>query len=240
MDFESLVAQHANSGRVFPIEIDGARYWVKFARKNYPNLVSKLLGGLFRTVGDAGVQHEIDALQALRVRGLKTPDVVYSNKYYMVLSDIGPTLQTLFEQVPVDRERLSFAAGQALRRLHHAGGWHGGARIYNMTWDNNEIGFIDLENTVDFWMPLGGRRLWDLWQLAHSIGSFDGSGVLTASALRGYGPGWANFDLRVFTMAFIGAYLLLAPFQSKLKRELAQTVAVFRGVFLAQADLRRR
>lgn len=241
MDFEKIVSASRGRGRVFPIEADGTRYWVKFARKNYPNLLAKILGGFARHVGSASVQHEIDALNALRRRGMKTPDVVFSNQYYFVLTDIGPTIFELLKTASAQEgRRISLETGKAIRQLHHAGGWHGGARIYNMTMQNGEIGFIDLENTVDTWLPLGGRRLWDVWQLAHSLGYFDPEGYLGAAALVGYGPGWANWDLQLLAKIFIGLYLVLKPFQRHLKAELSQAIAVFRAVFIAAPDLRRR
>ena len=66
--------------RVFPIEIDGKRYWVKRTRKNLPNPVGKLLHRLTQWVAgkdpDALASHEVACLNKLRRSGFLTPEVV--------------------------------------------------------------------------------------------------------------------------------------------------------------------
>lgn len=232
MNIEEIVASFASTRRrVFPIEIDGERFWVKRAAKNFPNPMARLLGGLGRRVASAGLDHEIAALAALRKRGFKTPDVIFHNRYYMVLSDTGPTLQQLVKEGISDVDSVVTDAGRLLRRLHDAGGWHGAARLHNMTRSGDEMGFIDVENTSSFWLPIPILRAWDLWQLCGSIAYFDADGSRTANCLRGYGNGKVFHGLWAASALMIGPYLALKPFQRWLKRELRQAVVTMQAIF---------
>jgi tRNA A-37 threonylcarbamoyl transferase component Bud32 len=234
VDIEELVASCDDTHhRVFPIEVDGQRYWVKRAAKNFPNPVAWLLGSVSRRVASAGTAHEIKALAALRKRGFQAPAVVFSNSGYMVLSDLGPALNRLIRDAAApEANRLAREAGGTLRRLHDAGGWHGSARLHNMTESGGEIGFIDLENTVAFWLPGPVLRAWDLWQLCVSVTVFDDdNSTKTASCLRGYGNGAVLRGLWMVSALLAGPYFLLKPFQPWLKREIRQIVMTIHAIF---------
>jgi len=220
IDIERLAASFiGNPHRVFPIEFEGRRFWVKRITKNLPNPVAALIYHAVRKLtGKIAVEqadHEILSLNALRRHGFITPDVVFRNSHYFVLSDIGQSLEaeiTLADRA--GRERILRLAGEALRKLHDAGRWHGAARVHNMTLSGGQIGFIDLENTVENWMPLPLRKFWDLWQLGHSAAFFEPGAELAETALRAYGDGAARKSLQVCAYALIGPYLLLRPFRN--------------------------
>jgi tRNA A-37 threonylcarbamoyl transferase component Bud32 len=233
VDIEELVASHSDTQhRAFPVEIDGQRYWVKRAAKNFPNPVAWLLGGISRRIASAGTTHEIKALAALRERGFQAPAVVFSNPDYMVLSDLGPALDNLMRRATApEANRIARAAGDTLRRLHDADGWHGSARLHNRTENGGKIGFIDLENTVAFWLPGPVLRAWDLWQLCASVTVFDEDGTKTANCLRGYGNGAVFRGLWMVSALLVGPYFLLKPFRRWLKREIRQIVMTVHAIF---------
>jgi hypothetical protein len=238
LDIERLVTSFLhNPQRVFPIEWEGRRLWVKRIRKNLPNPVAALIYHAARRLRGRSeidqASHEIEALLALKRHGFVTPDVVFRNPHYFVLSDIGPSLETVLTlaERPDERLRVAGLAGQALRALHDAGRWHGAARIHNMTLSGERIGFIDLENTVDSWLPLPLRKLWDLWQLGHSAAFFAPSVPLAEAALRAYGDNGVRRSLQAAAWLFVGTYLLLRPFRNGGKREIRQTVGCMEAIY---------
>jgi hypothetical protein len=224
--------------RVFPIECDGRKYWVKRTRKNLPNAVGKMLHRLTRVVArkdyDALVSHEIQSLNKLRDAGFVTPEVVFRNEHYMVLSDIGPSLEAVLTLASRDdRFAVIRKAAETLRQLHDAGRWHGAARTHNMTLCGDRIGFLDLENTVENWMPLTMRQGWDLYQLGQSAAFFEPHLPLAETAMRTYGPGRVRKVLYAAACSLFGVYVALYPFRNGRKREIRQGHACIRAVYRA-------
>ncbi|MBZ0138720.1 MAG: phosphotransferase [Pseudorhodoplanes sp.] len=228
-----------NPHRVFPIEYEGRRLWVKRVRKNLPNPAAALIYHAVRIVlrrdEAAEAEHEIKSLMALRRHGFTAPEVVFRNPHYFVLSDIGPSLEAaLHLGDATERERIVRLAGEALRKLHDCGRWHGAARVHNMTLaPDGGIGFIDLENRVDTWLPLPARKIWDLWQLGHSAAFFEPHVPLAEAALRAYGPGAVRRALYGLAVLSFGTYAALYPFRTTGKREIRQTHACIRAIYRA-------
>lgn len=243
IDIERLIDSFlCNPHRVFPIEYDGRRLWVKRIRKNLPNPFSALIYHAARKITGrddlAQANHEIESLKALRRHGFVTPDVVFRNPYYLVLTDVGPSLETAILQADEpERLRIARRAGQALRTLHDAGRWHGAARVHNMTLAGDQIGFIDLENTVENWLPLFLRKCWDLWQLGHSAAFFAPHVPMAEAALRAYGAGAVRKTLYSLAVLFFGSYAALYPFRNIGKREIRQTHACIRAIYRAPRKL---
>ncbi len=230
--------------RVFPIEVEGRKYWVKRIRKNLPNPVGKLLHRLARWVArkdtEALASHEIESLNKLRDCGFLTPDVIFRNQHYVVLSDIGPSLEAVLTLASRDdRFEVVRKAGEALRRLHDAGRWHGAARTHNLTLLGEQIGFIDLENTVENWMPLRMRQGWDLYQLGQSAAFFEPHVPLAEVAMRAYGPGRVRKLLYAVALLLFGPYVALYPFRNGRKREIRQGHACIRAIYRAPRKAHR-
>jgi tRNA A-37 threonylcarbamoyl transferase component Bud32 len=224
--------------RVFPIEFSGRRYWVKRSRKNLPNIVGRLLHRLTQLVSrkdqDKLAMHEVRCLEKLRSAGFLTPDVVFRNAHYVVLSDIGPSLEAVLTLAsPQERTAIVRKAGEALRALHDAGRWHGAARTHNMTLCGDRIGFIDLENTVENWMPPLMRQAWDLYQLGQSAAFFEPHAALAETAMRAYGPGRVRKLLYGVALLLFGPYVVLYPFRNGRKREIRQGHACVRAIYRA-------
>jgi len=227
-----------NPLRVFPIECDGRRYWVKRLSKNLDNPLSRLAYRLRSRLSGKGEEalgeHEVESLTALRRHGFLTPEVVFRNQYCLVLSDLGPSLETVLTLAPPEeRAPVVRQAAEAVRRLHDSGRWHGAARLHNMTLYRGQIGFIDLENTVENWLPPFMRRVWDTWQLGHSAAFFQPNVVLAETALRAYGPGGVRKFLYAVAVLFFGTYAALYPFRNTGKREIRQIHALMRAIYRA-------
>lgn len=238
-ELDRLVATHPDNGhRVFVAQIDGRRVFVKQVEKDFPNRTAKWISGAVdHLTGRAHLtplDQETMRIAALKASGFTVPDIVARTDRYLVLSDIGPNLETLVALAgPSERERLLREAAATLRRLHDCGGWHGAAVLRNITQAGSGIGFLDLENRVDAFMPLRVRQVWDLWSLGHAAALFDDTGGFTATALRAYGEGAVRTWLWCFTAVFVGTYVTLKPFQPLKKRELRQTIGCMGGIFAA-------
>ena len=102
-----------------------------------------------------------------------------------------------------------------------------------MTLIGDRIGFIDLENCVDSWLPPFMRRVWDLWQLGHSAAFFHPHVPLAETALRAYGPSGPRKFLYSVAVLFFGTYAALYPFRNMGKREIRQIHALMRAIYRA-------
>jgi hypothetical protein len=215
--FDKLTAVQRPEGfRVFPAEIDGRRVYIKRTEKNFPNRAAKwasaLLDGISRRERLTPIEHEANRIRMLADAGFIVPDIVIKTDDYIVLSDIGPTLESVIAKVsPQEREEVLRAAARSLRALHDKGGWHGAAALRNMTQAPDGIGFIDLENRVDAYIPLFGRQYWDLWTLGHSTAFFDHSGGLSAVVYETYGRSAVRTLLWASAALFVGTHLTLKP-----------------------------
>ena len=134
------------------------------------------------------MQHEVDAFDSLRARGLPVPQIVLRRPGYFVLSDAGPDLDTQLGD-PANRAPRLATAALALADLHHAGAAHGGAHLRNMCLKDDRISFIDLEGAIVQNAPLTAQA-YDLRVLIFSVfASFPGDRALAKATLAAYAHG---------------------------------------------------
>ncbi len=224
--------------RVFSIERGGKRYWVKSGVKDYNNYFTQLIGSISDRVirGDSTahprLMREMRAITALQKSGITVPQIIESNRHYLLLSDIGPCLQDILRSAtPEEQERLVQQAAVALKKLHASGHWHGASQLKNMTLCNGAIGFIDFENTVHCWLSQLMRQSYDLWQLASSASRFNTSGGLSSLIFRSYGNARAVKLLLWVAHILFPLYMVLKPFERNLPRDIRQTIVTMRGLF---------
>lgn len=119
---------------------DGQRFWMK--RVEDLPLRMRLQKGDARAAFEA----ERAGLRLLGDEGLPVAPIALDGPDYIVLPDVGQTLNLVLRQAP-EAERLAAfrAAGQSLARLHRAGFVHGRPAIRDICWDGSEARFIDLE-----------------------------------------------------------------------------------------------
>lgn len=221
-DWDSIIASpHYAGKRIFPVTADGERYWVKRAQR----------GGR----RSAGLRAEVLAMAAVARRGVRVPSVVHETDAYIVVTDLGETLQRHLEQADAaERLRCAVLVGDVLRDLHRQGGWHGNAALRNLMFGGGRLGMIDFEAAAHRWLSLTGRQAFDAWQVIHSLAQFDDREALIGAFLERYHPSprvlaW----LRRIAWA-LSPLLLLAPFARYLKRDFRQ------GVYGLRALLARR
>ena len=119
---------------------DGRRFWLK--RIEALPLRMRLQKGNARLAFEA----ERTGLTVLAREGLPVAAIALDGPDYMVLPDVGRTLDRVLVEVPEAERLLAFrAAGGSLARLHAAGFVHGRPAIRDICWDGAEARFIDLE-----------------------------------------------------------------------------------------------
>jgi tRNA A-37 threonylcarbamoyl transferase component Bud32 len=209
---------HAHE-RVFSVVVEGARYWVKRADKDYKNRMQAVIGG------QADPHEEVRAMRALAGRGMLVPTIVHETPDYMVLSDIGASIQQAMRETPAMQHPLIEQVADTLSALHRAGGWHGNAMLRNFTLHQSYIGMIDFENTAHAHWSLAVRQAFDVWQVLYSTARLDNGIQLCEAFLGRYQPSSrARVYLRGIACLLSPLYVLLRPFRSHLKRDIRQAV----------------
>lgn len=121
---------------------DGQRFWMK--------RVEKLPLRLWLQKGSptAAFAAELLGLSVLGDRGLPVAPIALEGPGFVVMPDVGRTLQAMLvdASVPLRDITLAFGrAGRSLAQLHLAGFVHGRPAIRDICWDGDEARFIDLE-----------------------------------------------------------------------------------------------
>ena len=210
-DWDTIIASpHYAGKRLFPVALDGANYWVKRARRG-------------RT---SELRDEVRAMAAVARRGALVPTVVCATDAWIVMTDLGETLQRHLERADAqERLRCALLAADALRELHAHAGWHGNAALRNLMFSDGKVGMIDFESAAHRWLTLNGCQAFDAWQAIHSLAQFDERDALISAFLERYRPSVPVIRLlRLMAWILSPAYLLLAPFVGRLKRDFRQGV----------------
>lgn len=145
--------------RVAAFDVGGRRYWVKRVEVHRTRLRRLIKGD----PGQA-LLREAATLRRLAQRGVPVPPVVAEGEDYLVLGDVGPTLDDLLADPSQNRDQVVAAfraAGRALAGLHAQGMGHGRAIPKDFCWDGHSIAFIDFENDANHFELArdGGREI---------------------------------------------------------------------------------
>jgi tRNA A-37 threonylcarbamoyl transferase component Bud32 len=219
------------AGRIAPLEIAGARAWLKnFDQPSPPEwhrvqralaFVSRLQ--VMRPVpalhGVEGAKNEIAAMRAFEESGARVPKLLWAQGAKILISDIGPTLRE--EERRMARAGFAGAclvAARELRRIHSHGLVHGRPILRNLTWDAETIGFLDFEERPTNVMPLATAHARDVVLFLSSLGRhFEGQFLQVAFVdyLVGAKP---EVERELRRIVGRSALLLKAPFAKSATR----------------------
>lgn len=119
---------------------DGRRFWLKRVE------VLPLRMRLQKGNATAAFEAERTGLRVLGAFGMPVAPIALDGPDFLVLPDVGQTLNLLLRQAPPEERLMAFrAAGLSLARLHRAGFVHGRPAIRDSCWDGTQARFIDLE-----------------------------------------------------------------------------------------------
>ena len=164
---------------IFSLQINNEKIWVKRARKTNSNLLHHLAYKIFDTPllipvetkkAKEALIFESSKLQYLHEKGISVPEVTHVTETYFCLKDSGKTVhdivknsnyneaQTFFEKIVI-----------SLANLHKNGEYHGGSQIKNFTYFNDEIYFIDFEESFSSTTSLDILQFRDLFLFLFSL-----------------------------------------------------------------------
>lgn len=123
------------------------------------------------TDGAQSLQDEALRLRIFAMRNIDVPAVLDVQPDYLVTSDVGGTMQKYLEELTTaeDKYRLLIKAMAALSQLHQAGLCHGRPFLRDMTYLNEQVFFIDLEEDPLKVMSLAEAQARDLWLFLNSV-----------------------------------------------------------------------
>lgn len=132
--------------RIEPVEIEGARYWIK--RRERLEWRRRLEKGNPRRL----FARELALHKALIARGAPVAPIVLAGPEHVITADCGPTLHVLAQQGDAAAPAAFEAAGRALAALHGMGIAHGRPKPDDICYDPaaGRITFIDLERGTRF------------------------------------------------------------------------------------------
>lgn len=115
--------------------------------------------------GAESLKQEAERLKLFAAKGIAVPLLLAENASFIVTSDVGQELDAYLGQLtdPKEKRRLLEKAAQALLVLHQAGLCHGRPALHDMTYHNDQIFFIDLEEAPLTVMSLAQAQARDVW-----------------------------------------------------------------------------
>lgn len=172
----SLVT-HNPDARTINAVIDGRQIWFKQPvppKARIWHSLQKILAALCArpilrvTVsqgGAAALRAEAHRLKQFKALGFHVPDVLGIYDDMIIMTDAGPQLRAYLDKVKDYDARLELLkiAMREMGRLHRAGLAHGRPYMRDMTWDGEQIGFLDLEEDPLKVMPASTAQARDIW-----------------------------------------------------------------------------
>lgn len=240
--------------RVIPLRWDGRVFWLKRAapaRLGWGHRLQRLLTAVlpwrgvlsFTAVVNArsALDREVRIIERLRAKGVLVPEVVLRGADWVLLSDLGMSLEQrlLGAETRSEIHALAKAGAAALRKLHASGGWHGFPLARNIVGLPNDPGFIDFEEDPAATMSPAQCRMRDFILYLHSLGGLETryAGTLNAAIQAYLKPGSIPADqARLLRLACLFCAMvsplawLIWPVRRKLGRDLRDALAVWRAL----------
>jgi tRNA A-37 threonylcarbamoyl transferase component Bud32 len=238
----------SSENRVTRLEHAGHTYWLK---KSIPSKfrlwhICQFLAGCFAshwrpTVnpgGSRGLLIEVSRMARFRDKGLIVPPVVGYTTDWLLLGDMGPTLQDYLKNCPASEvPSIVEKACLLLAQTHNLGLYHGRAKVNDMVLTpGRQVGWIDFEEDIPesdhapvFWQAR------ELWLFLVSLSRFyDRQPDIFHLALSRYASHVQNPQI-MQKMTFLNGLIypvarLLFPFQKHLSRDVRYVVIA--SVFL--------
>ncbi len=178
---EIIVEKIKNNPKIeiFDIDIEGKKIWVKRARKTDSNLLHKLAYILTKNpivipvekkTPQEALKFESSKLQELDTLSISVPRVIKTSKEYFIIEDCGVTVYHLVKNNLInDPIELFDKVIIQLALLHNLDKYHGGSQIKNFTYKNDQIYFIDFEESFNRDIDIKELQFRDLFLFLFSI-----------------------------------------------------------------------
>lgn len=159
---EFVLNEYKNSSsEIGSFLFDEKKYWLKKARPTKSSLSHKIYYKLFKLELITPVE-EKSAIQALEFECTKleefkklnipVPNVVFKNSDFFVLEDSGKNINSYIRKKDATQEIIDFYVSKAIDAIcfiHNNNQYHGGAQARNLTFKDEKVYSIDLEDSFD-------------------------------------------------------------------------------------------
>ena len=230
---------------VEPIVIEGQRAWLKQYGKGSRAFALGLLNFIARRLqldalrppphrgGDAARETEARRLGELHAQGVNVPEVIGSGHAALVIGDNGGSFNTcLREADDAGRDRLVAAAMRALAEAHGRGAYFGQPVPRNLTWDGQNVGFIDFEEDPLEVMDLAEAQARDWLMFGYGVAKYYADRPQHLQAMMAEAMDGVQAPVRAHVHSVSGRLQGLARVCMKLGRSaraLAQSIFITHG-----------
>lgn len=137
------------------------KYWLKKARATKSSLSHKIYYKLFKLELIAPVEEksakealvfETNKLIKFKSLGIDVPSIIFKNEEFFVLEDSGKNINSYIRKRDAEEEDINFYIKEsinAITNIHIKNEYHGGAQARNLTYKNQKVYAIDLEDSFD-------------------------------------------------------------------------------------------
>lgn len=230
---------------VEPIVIEGQRAWLKQYGQGSRALALGLLNMVARRFhldalrppphrgGDAARDTEARRLGELQAQGVNVPPVIGSGRAALVLADNGQSFNVCLRQADeAGRDRLVAAALQAIAQAHARGAYFGQPLPRNLTWDGEQVGFIDFEEDPLEVMDLAQAQARDWLMFGYGVARYYAERPQQLQAMMAEAMNGAHAPVRAHAHAVTGRLQRVAHAAMKMGRSaraLAHAILIVHG-----------
>lgn len=167
---------------VVPVDFNGQQAWSKrrpdtkeTSWHRIQRVVTHVLPPVFRPTvtsgGPESLRQEAERYRAFAAAGIRVPEVLSVSDDAIVISNAGTQLRGYLDRLTDEQKkrRVLHNAVEALGRLHQKGLCHGRPLLRDMTIENDQIAFIDLEEDPTSVMPLADAQARDIWLFLNGV-----------------------------------------------------------------------
>jgi len=165
--------------KIFNIEYDNKKIWVKRAGKTGSNLLhhaaykitkQPILIPVENKTPHETLIYESSKLQKLYHLSIPVPKVINITDDYFVMEDCGHVLRYLIKNDLVcNIEDVSIKIIKKIASLHNKGVYHGASQIKNIVYKDDEIFFIDFEESFNQAIRVDDLQFRDLFLFLFSL-----------------------------------------------------------------------
>lgn len=146
---------------IYSLVFQDKKYWVKKARPTMSSLSHKIYYKIFKLEIITPVEYksakealkfETSKLKKFEALGINVPKIVYKDEDFFILEDTGRTIHSHIRKKDTKKEDILFFIPKAIEtiaQIHNCNEYHGGAQSRNLTYKNNKVYVIDLEDSFD-------------------------------------------------------------------------------------------
>lgn len=255
-NFEELVLRlnKENHEEIFSFEYEEKKYWLKKARATKSNIFHKFFYKIssFQIVlpveeksAFQALEYETMKIKKFKDLGVNTPEIIYKNSDFFVLSDAGKMVNSYIRKRDISKDKMYYFINKTLEtlsKIHGAQEFHGGAQARNFTYEDGKIFVIDLEDSFNKNADLKLLQFRDLLLLLLSLtktrASFEVDYEYVINKYIELVPSNSNFYKKFKVLANRFSFLISLSQISFMKKIISRDAEGFFRLFLSLKSLK--